>query len=46
MPAENDREKQDVDETLDQTHSDGARKSRPTPSRETSEVRRRWSGDS
>ena len=27
---------QDVDETLDQTHpSDGARKSRPTPSRET-----------
>ena len=36
MPAENDREKQDVYETLDQTHpSDGARKSRPTPSRET-----------
>ena len=34
MPAENDREKQDCGP--DQTHpSDGARKSRPTPSRET-----------
>jgi hypothetical protein len=35
MSAENDRKKQGVDETLDQTHrSDGARKSRAKPSRE------------
>jgi hypothetical protein len=36
MSAENDREKQNVDETLDLTHpSDSARKSGVTPSRET-----------
>ena len=39
MPAKNNREKQNVD---DKTHpSDGE-----TPSRQTREVRRRWSGDS
>ena len=44
MPAENDREKQDVDETH-KPMSDGAKKSRNAKSGD-SEVRRRWSGDS